>query len=70
FDSVPHDLGAYFTVQQLPEGVPLTVDGFVIPAIAGRPPLVVSPPAHDICHAALRTVGTAPGPGPAASMDA
>ncbi|MDF3302728.1 saccharopine dehydrogenase family protein [Streptomyces tropicalis] len=29
FDSVPHDLGAYFTMQQLPEGVPLTVDGFV-----------------------------------------
>ncbi|WP_030208664.1 trans-acting enoyl reductase family protein [Streptomyces sp. NRRL S-87] len=29
FDSVPHDLGAYFTVQQLPEGVPLRVDGFV-----------------------------------------
>ncbi|MCX5425104.1 trans-acting enoyl reductase family protein [Streptomyces sp. NBC_00078] len=29
FDSIPHDLGAYFTVQQLPEGVPLTVDGFV-----------------------------------------
>lgn len=29
FDSVPHDLGAYFTVRQLPEGVPLTVDGFV-----------------------------------------
>ncbi|MDT0463374.1 saccharopine dehydrogenase family protein [Streptomyces gibsoniae] len=29
FDSVPHDLGAYFTVQQLPEGVPLSVDGFV-----------------------------------------
>ncbi|MFJ3800905.1 saccharopine dehydrogenase family protein [Streptomyces sp. NPDC090088] len=29
FDSVPHDLGTYFTVQQLPEGVPLTVDGFV-----------------------------------------
>lgn len=29
FDSVPHDLGAYFTVGQLPEGVPLTVDGFV-----------------------------------------
>ncbi|MFJ4840899.1 saccharopine dehydrogenase family protein [Streptomyces sp. NPDC088746] len=29
FDSVPHDLGAYFTVQQLPEGVPLTVDGYV-----------------------------------------
>ncbi|MGW2277983.1 saccharopine dehydrogenase family protein [Streptomyces sp. NPDC001770] len=29
FDSVPHDLGAYFTVRQLPEGVPLTVDAFV-----------------------------------------
>lgn len=29
FDSVPHDLGALFTVRQLPEGVPLTVDGFV-----------------------------------------
>jgi len=29
FDSVPHDLGAYFTVGQLPEGVPLEVSGFV-----------------------------------------
>ena len=29
FDSVPHDLGAYFTVLQLPEGEPLTVEGFV-----------------------------------------
>lgn len=29
FDSIPHDLGAYFTVQQLPEGVPLKVEGFV-----------------------------------------
>ncbi|MER5748232.1 saccharopine dehydrogenase NADP-binding domain-containing protein [Streptomyces sp. NPDC002088] len=29
FDSVPHDLGALFTVRQLPEGVPLAVDGFV-----------------------------------------
>ncbi|MEV0010502.1 saccharopine dehydrogenase NADP-binding domain-containing protein [Streptomyces sp. NPDC047973] len=29
FDSVPHDLGTYFTVLQLPEGVPLTVDGYV-----------------------------------------
>ncbi|MFF7726605.1 saccharopine dehydrogenase family protein [Streptomyces sp. NPDC008001] len=29
FDSMPHDLLAYFTVRQLPEGVPLTVDGFV-----------------------------------------
>lgn len=29
FDSVPHDLGVQFTVRQLPEGVPLRVDGFV-----------------------------------------
>ncbi|GLF98409.1 saccharopine dehydrogenase family protein [Streptomyces yaizuensis] len=29
FDSVPGDLGVYFTVGQLPEGVPLTVDGFI-----------------------------------------
>ncbi|MDL5204917.1 saccharopine dehydrogenase NADP-binding domain-containing protein [Streptomyces sp. ALI-76-A] len=29
FDSVPHDLGVYFTVRRLPEGVPLRVDGFV-----------------------------------------
>ncbi|MEU6018532.1 saccharopine dehydrogenase NADP-binding domain-containing protein [Streptomyces sp. NPDC047515] len=29
FDSVPHDLGVYFTVQQLPRDVPLTIDGFV-----------------------------------------
>src|SRR5436305_13373071 len=29
FDSIPHDLGAYFTVKQLPEGVPLKIDGYV-----------------------------------------
>ncbi|MEU5839824.1 saccharopine dehydrogenase NADP-binding domain-containing protein [Streptomyces diacarni] len=29
FDSVPHDLGVRFTVEQLPENVPLSVDGFV-----------------------------------------
>jgi short subunit dehydrogenase-like uncharacterized protein len=29
FDSIPHDLGAYFTVKQLPEDVPLTVNGYV-----------------------------------------
>ncbi len=28
FDSIPHDLGAYFTVKQLPEGVPIKVEGF------------------------------------------
>jgi short subunit dehydrogenase-like uncharacterized protein len=29
FDSVPHDLGAYFTVGQLPEDVPITIRGVV-----------------------------------------
>lgn len=29
FDSIPHDLGVLFTVNQLPEGVPLSVSGFV-----------------------------------------
>ena len=29
FDSIPHDLGVYFNVQQLPEGVPITIDGHV-----------------------------------------
>ncbi|MCW2888450.1 MAG: Saccharopine dehydrogenase L-glutamate-forming [Streptosporangiaceae bacterium] len=29
FDSIPHDLGAYFTVQQLPEDVPIRIEGFV-----------------------------------------
>jgi short subunit dehydrogenase-like uncharacterized protein len=29
FDSIPHDLGAYFTVQRLPEGVPIKLEGFV-----------------------------------------
>ncbi|GGF41721.1 saccharopine dehydrogenase [Marmoricola endophyticus] len=29
FDSIPHDLGAYFTVQQLPEGEPVTMRGVV-----------------------------------------
>jgi short subunit dehydrogenase-like uncharacterized protein len=29
FDSIPHDLGVYFTVEQLPEGAPLTVNGYV-----------------------------------------
>jgi short subunit dehydrogenase-like uncharacterized protein len=29
FDSIPHDLGAYFTVQRLPDGVPLTLNGYV-----------------------------------------
>ena len=29
FDSIPHDLGAYFTVQQLPENTPIKLEGFV-----------------------------------------
>src|SRR6476661_4233720 len=29
FDSIPHDLGAYFTVRQLPDDVPVTVRGVV-----------------------------------------
>ncbi|MFI6329217.1 saccharopine dehydrogenase family protein [Micromonospora chersina] len=29
FDSIPHDLGAWFTVKQLPTDGPVTVDGYV-----------------------------------------
>jgi short subunit dehydrogenase-like uncharacterized protein len=29
FDSIPYDLGALYTVGQLPEGVPISIDGFV-----------------------------------------
>ena len=29
FDSIPYDLGVLFTVEQLPEGVPIRVEGFV-----------------------------------------
>ncbi|MDX6740274.1 saccharopine dehydrogenase family protein [Actinocorallia sp. A-T 12471] len=29
FDSIPYDLGVYYTVQRLPENVPLRVEGFV-----------------------------------------
>ncbi len=29
FDSIPYDLGALFTVQQLPEGAPISMEGFV-----------------------------------------
>ncbi len=35
FDSIPHDLGAQFTVEQLPEGVPIDLRGFV--SAGGRP---------------------------------
>jgi short subunit dehydrogenase-like uncharacterized protein len=29
FDSIPYDLGVQFTVEQLPEGMPIAVEGFV-----------------------------------------
>ena len=29
FDSIPHDLGVFFTVAQLPEHVPITISGYV-----------------------------------------
>ncbi len=29
FDSIPHDMGVYYTVKQLPSDVPITVEGFV-----------------------------------------
>ena len=35
FDSIPHDLGALFTVEQLPEGVPIDLKGFV--TAGGKP---------------------------------
>jgi short subunit dehydrogenase-like uncharacterized protein len=35
FDSIPHDLGVQFTVDQLPEDVPITVRGYV--TAGGRP---------------------------------
>src|SRR5947199_16297 len=35
FDSIPHDMGAWFTVSQLPQDVPLTVRGYV--RAGGRP---------------------------------
>ena len=35
FDSIPHDLGAQFTVEQLPEDVPIDLRGFV--SAGGRP---------------------------------
>jgi short subunit dehydrogenase-like uncharacterized protein len=35
FDSIPYDLGALYTVEQLPEGVPIELQGFV--RVGGRP---------------------------------
>jgi short subunit dehydrogenase-like uncharacterized protein len=35
FDSIPYDLGALFTVERLPEGAPITLEGFV--RVSGSP---------------------------------
>lgn len=35
FDSIPSDLGVYFTVQQLPEGVPIKIEGYL--RVHGKP---------------------------------
>ena len=35
FDSLPHDLGAYFTVKQLPEHVPIRLEAFVEVGLEG-----------------------------------
>jgi short subunit dehydrogenase-like uncharacterized protein len=29
FDSIPYDLGVQFTIEQLPEGMPISIDGFM-----------------------------------------
>lgn len=34
FDSIPHDLGAYYTLLQLPEGLPVQIEGYV--RVGGR----------------------------------
>ncbi|NKZ04542.1 saccharopine dehydrogenase family protein [Actinomadura latina] len=52
FDSIPHDLGAYFTVKQLPEGVPLHVEGFV---------RVRGAASGGTLHSAVGIIGDAPG---------
>ncbi|WP_414635848.1 saccharopine dehydrogenase family protein [Actinophytocola sp.] len=33
YDSIPYDLGAYFTVHQLPEGVPITIEAYLRVAV-------------------------------------
>jgi len=48
FDSIPHDLGVWFTVNNLPEDVPLKVEGFV--SASGRP-------SGGTLHSALGIVG-------------
>jgi short subunit dehydrogenase-like uncharacterized protein len=48
FDSIPYDLGALFTVQQLPEGVPIALEGFV--RAGGKP-------SGGTVHSAINAMG-------------
>ncbi|GAB3126365.1 saccharopine dehydrogenase NADP-binding domain-containing protein [Streptomyces calidiresistens] len=48
FDSVPHDLGVLFTVNRLPEGVPLRVRGYLAVAFA---------PSAGTFHSAVEMLG-------------
>ncbi|MFI5954599.1 saccharopine dehydrogenase family protein [Cryptosporangium sp. NPDC051539] len=69
FDSIPADLGAYFTVKQLPEGVPLRVEAFL--RANGRPSagtvhslvgaVADAAPARRAHRERRRREGTAPG---------
>ena len=52
FDSVPHDLGALFTVEQLPEGVPIDLKGFV--RAGGKPSAGTF---HSVVHGFSRVRG-------------
>ena len=51
FDSIPADLGVYYTVSQLPGGVPLTVEGHV--RVGGRP-------SSGTIHSAIGIAGRLP----------
>lgn len=62
FDSVPHDLGVHWTVEQLPEGLPIRIRGYVhasgrasggtaataLEAIAARDTGTLRPPESDV----------------------
>ncbi len=48
FDSIPYDLGALFTVQRLPEGVPIALEGFV--RAGGKP-------SGGTVHSAINAMG-------------
>jgi short subunit dehydrogenase-like uncharacterized protein len=52
FDSIPHDLGVYFTIKQLPEGVPMRVEEFV---------RVQGAPSGGTLHTAVEIAADLPG---------